>query len=76
MKNAGVALSVYNVEEPKIPLLLARSRNLFKLFQNDIGLLAAQYAEGIQLRIIRGEKNINLVPYTRMRLLKNWWRMA
>lgn len=52
LKNAGVALSVYNVEEPKIPLLLARSRNLFKLFQNDIGLLAAQYAEGIQLRII------------------------
>ena len=48
LKNAGVALSVYNVEEPKIPLLLARSRNLFKLFQNDIGLLAAQYAEGIQ----------------------------
>ena len=46
LKNAGVALSVYNVEEPKIPLLLARSRNLFKLFQNDIGLLAAQYAEG------------------------------
>ena len=43
----------------KIPLLLARSRSLFKLFQNDIGLLAAQYAEGIQLRIIRGEKNIN-----------------
>lgn len=42
LKNAGVALSVYNVEEPKIPLLLARSRNLFKLFQNDIGLLAAQ----------------------------------
>lgn len=35
LKNAGVALSVYNVEEPKIPLLLARSRNLFKLFQND-----------------------------------------
>ena len=52
LKNAGVALSVYNVEEPKIPLLLARSRNLFKFFQNDIGLLAAQYAEGIQLRII------------------------
>lgn len=59
LKNAGVALPVYNVEEPKIPLLLARSRNLFKLFQNDIGLLAAQYAEGIQLRIIKGDKNIN-----------------
>ena len=57
--NAGVALPVYNVEEPKPPLLLARSRNLFKLFQNDIGLLACQYAEGIQLRIITGDKDIN-----------------
>lgn len=59
LKNAGVALPVYNVEEPKIPLILARSRNLFKLFQNDIGLLAAQYAENIQLRVIRGDKDIN-----------------
>lgn len=59
LKNAGVALPVYNIEEPKIPLLLARSRNLFKLFQNDIGLLAAQYSEGIQLRIIKGDKSIN-----------------
>ena len=59
LKNAGVALPVYNVEEPKIPLLLARSRNLFKLFQSDIGLLASQYAEGIQMRIIKGDKDIN-----------------
>lgn len=59
LKNAGVALPVYNVEEPKVPLLLARSRNLFKLFQSDVGLLACQYAEGIQLKIISGDKNIN-----------------
>ena len=59
LTNAGVALPVYNVEEPKMPLLLARSRNLFKLFQSDIGLLACQYAEGIQLRIIKGDKSIN-----------------
>ena len=59
LKNAGVALPVYNIEEPKLPLLLYRSRNLFKLFQSDIGLLAAQYAEGIQLRIISGDKSIN-----------------
>lgn len=58
-ENAGVALPVYNVEEPKTPLLLARSRNLFKLFQSDIGLLASQYAEGIQLRIIKGDNDIN-----------------
>lgn len=57
--NAGVALPVYNVEEPKVPLLLARSRNLFKLFQSDVGILACQYAEGIQLRIINADKDIN-----------------
>jgi hypothetical protein len=59
LKNAGVALPTYNVEEPVAPLKLSRSRNLFKLFQNDIGLLASQYAEGIQLRIINDEKSIN-----------------
>lgn len=59
LTNAGVALPVYNIEEPKMPLLLARSRNLFKLFQSDIGLLACQYSEGIQMRIIKGDKNIN-----------------
>lgn len=59
LTNAGVALPVYNIEEPKAPLLLARSRSLFKLFQSDIGLLASQYAEGIQMRIIKGDKDIN-----------------
>lgn len=59
LKNAGVAIPVYNVEEPKMPLLLARSRNLFKLFQNDIGLLASQYSDGIQLKVIKGDRNIN-----------------
>ena len=59
LKNAGVALPVYNVEEPKVPLLLTRSRNLLKLFLNDVGLLAAQYADGIQMRILKGDKDIN-----------------
>ena len=59
LKDAGVALPVYNVTEPVVPLLLSRSRNLFKLFQNDIGLLACQYAAGIQLRILMGDSAIN-----------------
>ena len=59
LSKAGTALPVYNVEEPKIPLILARSRNLFKLFQNDIGLLAAQYSDGLQLKIITGDDSIN-----------------
>lgn len=59
LKNAGVAIPVYNAEEPKVPLLLSRSRNLFKLFQNDVGLLASQYAGNLQLRLISGDSNIN-----------------
>ena len=59
LKEAGVALPVYNVNEPVIPLVLSRCRNLFKLFQNDIGLLACQYADGIQLKIINDEQSIN-----------------
>lgn len=59
LKEAGVAIPVYNVDEPKIPLLLSRSRNLFKLFQNDVGLLACQYASGVQLKILSGDEAIN-----------------
>lgn len=34
-------------------------RNLFKLFQNDVGLLASQYADGLQLKILSGDNTIN-----------------
>lgn len=59
LKNAGVALPVHVVEEPKIPLTLSKSQNLFKLFSNDVGLLAAQYGSEIQLRILQHETAIN-----------------
>ena len=59
LKNAGVALPVPCAEEPKVPLLLSKSTNLFKLFLNDVGLLAAQYGTGIQLQILRHETEIN-----------------
>lgn len=59
LKEADVALPVFNVEEPVAPLKLSRSRNLFKLFQNDIGLLACQYADGIQLQLLTNAKDIN-----------------
>ena len=38
--DAGVAIACYNVEEPRYPLALAANRTLFKLFMNDVGLLA------------------------------------
>ena len=59
LKDAGVAIPVYNIEEPKVPLKLASSRNLFKLFSNDTGLLACQYSGDIQLRILTGDDAIN-----------------
>lgn len=59
LKDAGVALPVYNVEEPTVPLILLSSRNLFKLFMADIGLLASLYADGIQLKILDNEPSIN-----------------
>jgi len=59
LKDAGVALPVYNVDEPSVPLILASTRNLFKLFLSDIGLLASQYADGIQMRILNNEPSIN-----------------
>lgn len=59
LKNAGVAIPVFNVDEPKLPLKLASSRNLFKLFSNDVGLLACQYSDGIQLKILTGDDAIN-----------------
>ena len=59
LRDADMALPTHNAEEPKVPLLLSKCSNLFKLFQNDVGLLACQYADGIQLRILKGETNIN-----------------
>ena len=59
LKAAGVALPVYNITEPKVPLTLATKPNFFKLFMNDVGLLAAQYMNGIQLKLLNGETNIN-----------------
>lgn len=55
----GVALPTYNVEEPKYPLKLAEQSNLFKLFLNDVGLLTCQYSDGLQLKLLRGEMNVN-----------------
>lgn len=59
LKEAGAALPVYCVQEPVIPLLLSKSTNLFKLFASDVGLLAAMYANGLQVQILKKELDIN-----------------
>lgn len=59
LKEAGVALPVYCAAEPTAPLLLSRATNLFKLFASDVGLLASMYMNGLQIRILNREKDIN-----------------
>ena len=59
LKDAGVALPTYNVEAPQVPLLLNKQHNLFKLFSNDVGLLACQYAGDIQVQLLKGLTAIN-----------------
>ena len=59
LKDAGVALPTYCASEPAVPLLLSKATNLFKLFTSDVGLLAAMYADGIQMKILMNEMNMN-----------------
>ncbi len=59
LKAAGVAVPVYNAEEPLLPLRLSEKSTLFKLFLSDVGLLCSMYADNIQLRILSGETDIN-----------------
>lgn len=59
LRDAGVAIPAYNTEEPQVPLLLNKQRNLFKLFLNDVGLLAAMYGGNIQARLLSKNANIN-----------------
>lgn len=59
LKDAGVALPIYVVDEPVFPLMLSKNSNLFKLFLCDCGLLSSMYLEGTQLKILQGDIQIN-----------------
>lgn len=60
LKDAGVALPCFCADEPKVPLILSKSRNLFKLFCCDVGLLASQYMDNnLQIKILNKDKDIN-----------------
>lgn len=56
---AGAALPAFNVTEPTRPLLLARQRNLFKLFYSDVGLLTSSYTRSTSLAVISGREDVN-----------------
>ena len=56
---AGVALGVFNITEPTVPLLLNEKSSLFKMFLSDVGLLTTVYGKACKLKIVNMEKDIN-----------------
>lgn len=59
LKDAGVALPVYNVEAPVIPLLASKSSNVFRLFYSDIGLLTSAYPAATKIELINKNGGVN-----------------
>lgn len=59
LKDAGVALPVYNVDAPVIPLLASKSSNVFRLFANDIGLLTSAYPAETKVELINKNGEVN-----------------
>ena len=59
LKDAGVAIPVYNINEPKLPLILSENRSLFKLFFSDVGLLTSNYSNEVKIAVLNKSKDIN-----------------
>lgn len=60
LRDAGVALPCYNVNEPVVPLKINEKHNLFKLFMADTGLLCAASLENVQFEILKGNLDVNM----------------
>ena len=59
LKDAGVALPVYNVDAPVIPLMASKSSNVFRLFSSDIGLLTSAYPAETKIELINKNAEVN-----------------
>ena len=57
--HSGVAIPVYNVSQPRIPLLMNRQHNLFKLFMSDVGLLTTIYGRATRLSLLNRDGIVN-----------------
>lgn len=56
--DAGVALPVYNVDEPRPPLAISRNSSLFKLFMSDVGLLACLCGMDVTRDMLAGRTDV------------------
>lgn len=59
LRNAGVALPVFNCTEATIPLEVSKKSNLFKLFLSDVGMLTTMYGTATIMKLLSKEKEIN-----------------
>lgn len=59
LAQAGVALPVYNVTAPAVPLLLNEKSSLFKLFLSDSGMLTTLYGRAAKLQLLSDSQDIN-----------------
>jgi predicted AAA+ superfamily ATPase len=59
LADAGVALPVYNVDEPRYPLMLSMNSRLFKLFLDDVGLLTCMCGMDVVRDLINDRTDIN-----------------
>lgn len=59
LTSAGVALPVYNITEPAVPLLLNQKSSLFKLFLSDVGMLTTMYGKATKIELLSNNQDIN-----------------
>ena len=59
LKDAGVAIPVYNAEAPVIPLLASKCSNIFRLFSSDTGLLTSAYPVATKMELINRNGEVN-----------------
>lgn len=60
LTNSGIALAVRAISNPKFPLLESESKNLLKLYLNDVGLLTCLLYDTNINAVLRDEKSVNL----------------
>lgn len=59
LNSSGVALPVYNVVAPSLPLLLNEKSSLFKLFLSDTGMLTTLYGRTTKIKLLSNDTDIN-----------------
>lgn len=57
--DAGVAISVFNLTETRLPLQIKKKETLFKFFMSDVGLLTSCYGNSTKLGILQDSVNLN-----------------